>query len=56
LGEEEEPPRLQAGEASENIPATPLHYDLIIRLNEKGIVPNNGLTELEAGANRCVIS
>jgi glyoxylase-like metal-dependent hydrolase (beta-lactamase superfamily II)/rhodanese-related sulfurtransferase len=40
----------------QNIPATPLHYDLIIRFNEKGIVPNNDLTELEAGANRCVIA
>jgi glyoxylase-like metal-dependent hydrolase (beta-lactamase superfamily II)/rhodanese-related sulfurtransferase len=40
----------------QHIPAAPLHYDLIIKLNEKGIVPNSDVAELEAGANRCVVS
>ncbi|MBA2396447.1 MAG: MBL fold metallo-hydrolase [Ktedonobacteraceae bacterium] len=39
-----------------HVPAAPLHHDLIIQLNEKGIVPDRDVAELEAGANRCVVS
>jgi glyoxylase-like metal-dependent hydrolase (beta-lactamase superfamily II)/rhodanese-related sulfurtransferase len=39
-----------------HIPAVPQHYAMIIQLNEKGIVPDRDVAELEAGANRCVVS
>jgi len=38
------------------IPPTPPNYQRIVRLNEAGMVPESGVTELEAGANRCAIS
>ncbi len=38
------------------IPPTPPNYEQIIRFNEAGILPEQDLTELEAGANRCAIS
>lgn len=38
------------------LPATPLNYTQIVRLNERGVLPEQPVTELEAGANRCAIS
>ncbi len=38
------------------IPATPPNYQRIVRLNEMGMIPENDVTGLEAGANRCAIS
>ena len=38
------------------IPPTPPNYEQIIGFNEAGILPEQDLTELEAGANRCAIS
>lgn len=38
------------------IPPTPPNYQRIVTLNEKGILPESDVTELEAGANRCAIS
>ena len=38
------------------IPATPPNYHQIVKLNEMGLLPENGVTDLEAGANRCAIS
>ena len=40
----------------QSIPATPLNYRLLIKLNEEGIIPDSNITELEAGANRCVVA
>jgi glyoxylase-like metal-dependent hydrolase (beta-lactamase superfamily II) len=39
-----------------HIPPTPPNYKRIIRLNEEGVFPENEVTDLEAGANRCAIS
>jgi glyoxylase-like metal-dependent hydrolase (beta-lactamase superfamily II) len=38
------------------IPPTPPNYHQIVTFNEKGLLPISGLTDLEAGANRCAIS
>jgi len=38
------------------IPATPPNYRQIVKLNEMGLLPESGVTDLEAGANRCAIS
>jgi glyoxylase-like metal-dependent hydrolase (beta-lactamase superfamily II) len=38
------------------IPATPPNHREIVRLNERGELPEVDLTDLEAGANRCAIS
>ncbi len=38
------------------LPPTPPNYERIVTLNEAGMVPEGGVTELEAGANRCAIS
>jgi glyoxylase-like metal-dependent hydrolase (beta-lactamase superfamily II)/rhodanese-related sulfurtransferase len=38
------------------LPPTPPNYERIVRLNEAGLVPDQDVTELEAGANRCAIS
>ena len=38
------------------IPATPPNYHQIVKLNEIGLLPESGVTDLEAGANRCAIS
>ena len=39
-----------------HFPPTPPNYERIVRLNEAGLVPDQDVTELEAGANRCAIS
>lgn len=38
------------------IPQTPPNYHQIVELNEMGLLPESGVTDLEAGANRCAIS
>jgi glyoxylase-like metal-dependent hydrolase (beta-lactamase superfamily II) len=38
------------------LPETPPNYTQIVRLNERGLLPEQSVTELEAGANRCAIS
>jgi glyoxylase-like metal-dependent hydrolase (beta-lactamase superfamily II) len=38
------------------LPATPANYQRIVMLNEQGLLPDEPITELEAGANRCAIS
>jgi len=38
------------------LPPTPPNYERIITLNEAGLVPEDDVTELEAGSNRCAIS
>jgi glyoxylase-like metal-dependent hydrolase (beta-lactamase superfamily II) len=38
------------------LPATPPNYDRIVALNERGLLPEVAVTELEAGANRCAVS
>jgi len=38
------------------LPAAPSNYMQIVRLNERGLLPEQPVTELEAGANRCAIS
>ena len=38
------------------IPATPPNYERIIAYNEAGQLPEQNVTELEAGANRCAIA
>lgn len=38
------------------IPATPPNYDQIVMLNERGLLPEVPVTELEAGTNRCAVS
>src|SRR6266852_2713098 len=38
------------------LPPTPPNYRQIIKLNEMGLLPESGVTDLEAGANRCAIS
>jgi glyoxylase-like metal-dependent hydrolase (beta-lactamase superfamily II) len=40
----------------QRLPPTPPNYERITRLNEAGLFPDHGVTELEAGANRCAIS
>ncbi len=53
---------LNAGEESfvetllSRIPPTPPNHLEIVRLNERGELPDGDPTELEAGANRCAIS
>jgi len=37
----------------ERIPPTPPNHERIVELNEAGALPEEGLVELEAGANRC---
>jgi glyoxylase-like metal-dependent hydrolase (beta-lactamase superfamily II) len=37
------------------LPAPPPNAERIVRLNEQGVLPEQALTELEAGANRCAI-
>ena len=38
------------------IPAAPPNYHQIVKLNEMGLLPESGVTDLEAGANRCAIA
>jgi len=38
------------------LPAAPPNYTQIARLNEQGLLPEQPVTELEAGANRCAVS
>jgi glyoxylase-like metal-dependent hydrolase (beta-lactamase superfamily II)/rhodanese-related sulfurtransferase len=38
-----------------NLPATPANYQRIVALNEQGVQPDEPVTGLEAGANRCAI-
>jgi glyoxylase-like metal-dependent hydrolase (beta-lactamase superfamily II)/rhodanese-related sulfurtransferase len=38
------------------LPVTPPNYTRIVTLNERGLLPDVPVTELEAGANRCAIS
>ena len=38
------------------LPQTPPNYRQVVRFNERGLLPESGVTELEAGANRCAIS
>jgi hypothetical protein len=38
------------------LPATPPNYHRIVMLNERGLLPEVPVTELEAGANRCAVS
>lgn len=38
------------------IPPTPPNYERIVRFNEQGILPEDDVTNLEAGANRCAIA
>jgi glyoxylase-like metal-dependent hydrolase (beta-lactamase superfamily II) len=38
------------------LPAVPPNYTQIVRLNERGLLPEQSVTELEAGANRCATS
>lgn len=38
------------------LPAAPPNYTQIVRLNERGLLPEQPVTELEAGADRCAIS
>ena len=38
------------------IPPTPPHYRQVVKFNEMGLLPESGVTDLEAGANRCAIS
>ncbi|GLV56843.1 hypothetical protein KDH_36820 [Dictyobacter sp. S3.2.2.5] len=37
------------------LPAPPFNAARIVQLNEQGVLPEQALTELEAGANRCAI-
>jgi glyoxylase-like metal-dependent hydrolase (beta-lactamase superfamily II)/rhodanese-related sulfurtransferase len=38
------------------LPPTPPNYRRIVQFNEMGLMPISGITDLEAGANRCAIS
>ncbi len=40
----------------QQLPPTPPNYERITRLNQAGLVPEQDVIELEAGANRCAIS
>jgi hypothetical protein len=37
------------------IPPTPPNHERIIELNEAGRMPEDDITQLEAGANRCAV-
>ena len=39
-----------------HLPPTPPNYLQVITFNEMGLLPESGVTDLEAGANRCAIS
>jgi glyoxylase-like metal-dependent hydrolase (beta-lactamase superfamily II)/rhodanese-related sulfurtransferase len=39
-----------------HIPTPPPNYHQIVKLNEIGLLPESGVTDLEAGANRCAIA
>jgi hypothetical protein len=39
----------------QRIPATPPNHHQIVELNEHGRMPEEEITDLEAGANRCAI-
>jgi glyoxylase-like metal-dependent hydrolase (beta-lactamase superfamily II) len=39
----------------QRIPATPPNHQRIVALNERGLMPDEDVTDLEAGANRCAI-
>ena len=39
----------------ERIPPPPPNHQLIVELNEAGLLPGDDLTNLEAGANRCAV-
>lgn len=45
-----------AGKVLARIPPTPPNYTRITELNETGESPDDDITELEAGANRCAVS
>jgi glyoxylase-like metal-dependent hydrolase (beta-lactamase superfamily II) len=38
------------------LPPTPPNYRQVVTFNEMGLFPESGVTDLEAGANRCAIS
>ena len=38
------------------LPPTPPNYRQVVKFNEMGLLPESGVTDLEAGANRCAIS
>ena len=38
------------------LPQTPPNYRQVVTFNEMGLLPESGVTDLEAGANRCAIS
>lgn len=38
------------------LPAPPANYQRMVMLNEQGLLPDESVTELEAGANRCAIA
>ena len=38
------------------LPPTPPNYRRVVTFNEMGLLPESGVTDLEAGANRCAIS
>ncbi len=38
------------------LPPTPPNYRQVVTFNEMGLLPESGVTDLEAGANRCAIS
>jgi glyoxylase-like metal-dependent hydrolase (beta-lactamase superfamily II)/rhodanese-related sulfurtransferase len=38
------------------LPPTPPNYRKVVTFNEMGLLPESGVTDLEAGANRCAIS
>jgi glyoxylase-like metal-dependent hydrolase (beta-lactamase superfamily II)/rhodanese-related sulfurtransferase len=40
----------------QRLPPTPPNYERITQLNEAGFLPDEDITELEAGANRCAIT
>ena len=39
-----------------HVPATPPNYQQIVTLNERGLLPEVPVSDLEAGANRCAVS
>lgn len=43
-------------ELVDGIPATPPNYERIVSLNERGVLPQDELADLEAGGNRCAVS
>ena len=38
------------------LPPTPPNYRQVVTFNEMGLLPESGVTALEAGANRCAVS